>query len=196
MKSNVIVISSEGNNMDAALAEIDKVSRYQELPMKDAMSLRLLAEEMMSMMRAITGNVNGEFWVEDRDGVYELHLVVQSLVDEDMKKQLLSASTSGKNEASRGFMGKIRAFFEPACSVPMFSCGFAGGNPQVLGDCSWSMEDYRDQLRQYREMNENDSREAWDELEKSVVGRVADNVKVSILGRTIEMIIYKKFNED
>ena len=194
MKTDVIVISSEGNNMEAALNEIDKISKYHELPAKDAMSLRLLAEEMMSMMRAIAGNVNGEFWVEDHENVYELHLVVQSLIDEDMKKHLLSASTSGKNEASRGFMGKIRSFFEPASSVPLFSCGFAGGNPQALGDCSWSMEDYRDQLRQYREMNGNDHQEAWDELEKSVVARVADNVKVSILGRRIEMTIYKKFS--
>ena len=55
MKSDVIVISSEGNNMEAALAEVDKISKYHELPVKDAMSLRLLTEETMSMMRASTG---------------------------------------------------------------------------------------------------------------------------------------------
>ena len=36
------------------------------------------------------------------------------------------------------------------------------------------------------------TKEAWDELEKSVVGHLADNVKVSILGRTVEMVIMKK----
>jgi len=34
--------------------------------------------------------------------------------------------------------------------------------------------------------------EAWDELEKSVVARVADDVKISIRGRTVEMTILKK----
>ena len=34
--------------------------------------------------------------------------------------------------------------------------------------------------------------EARDELEKSVVAHVADDVKVSIKGRVVEMIIYKK----
>ena len=33
--------------------------------------------------------------------------------------------------------------------------------------------------------------EAWDELEKSVVAHVADDVKVSIHGRTVEMVIIK-----
>ncbi len=74
----------------------------------------------------------------------------------------------------------------------MFSVGFAGGAPQMHGAYSWSMEDYREQLRQYQVLNERKNQEAWDELEKSVVGRVADDVKVSIRGGTVEMTIFKK----
>ena len=146
----------------------------------------------MAMMRAIAGNVNGEFWIEDQEGECELHLRVRSLVDEKRREQLLSVSTSGKNEATRGFMGKIRSFFEPSYGPPMFSAGFAGGAPTMYGSYTWSMEDYRDQLRQYSETSGESSREAWDELEKSVVAKVADDVKVSILGRVVEMIILKK----
>ena len=58
----------------------------------------------------------------------------------------------------------------------------------------WSMEDYRDQLRQYSEQSKQEAKEAWDELEKSVVGHIADDVKVSILGRTVEMTIEKKLD--
>ena len=192
MKTDVIAISSDGNNMEAALEEIDKISAYKNLSPKNALSLRLLTEEMMAMMRAITGNVNGEFWVEDRDGVlYELHLLVMTLVDDETRRQLLAASSSGKNEATRGFMGKIRYFFEPASGVPMFGSGFTGVIPQAQGTYSWSMEDYRDQLRQYQEKSQNKDQEAWDELEKSVVAKVADDVKVSIRGRTVEMVIIK-----
>ena len=191
MKTDVIAISSEGNNMEAVLKQIDKMTAYKELSPKNAISLRLLTEEMMAMMRAITGKVNGEFWIEDQDDIYKLHLLVRSLVDDDMKKQLLSASSTGKNEAARGFMGKIRSFFEPSSSVPMFSGGIGGGTPQMHGAYTWSMEDYRDQLRQYREMNEK-GKEAWDELEKSVVANVADDVKVSIHGRNVEMTIIKR----
>lgn len=193
MKTDVIAVSGGGNNMEAALKEIDRISVYKGLSAKNAVSLRLLTEEMMAMMRAITGNVNGEFWVEDRDGVYELHLQVKTLLDDDRREQLLSASTSGKNEAARGLMGKIRSFFEPSGGVPLFTSGYDGGTcPQMYGTFSWSMEAYREQLRQFSELNRNDEREAWDELEKSVVAKVADNVKVSIHGHTAEMTIFKK----
>ena len=178
--------------MDAALAQIDKVSAYNGLSSKDALTLRLLAEEVLAMMRAIAGNVNGEFWIEDQDGVYELHLAVRTLVDEKIRQQLLAASSSGKNEATRGFMGKIRSFFEPSSGVPMFSAGFGGGAPQMSESYAWSMDDYRDQLRQRRELDEKDGQEAWDELEKSVVANLADDVRVSIRGRNVEMTILKR----
>lgn len=113
-------------------------------------------------------------------------------MDEKKHEQLLSASTSRKNEAERGFMGKIHSFFEPSSSVPMLSAGLGGGSPQMYQSYVWSMEDYRDQLRQYNEENQNEAKEAWDELEKSVVGHLADDVKVSIRGRVVEMTILKR----
>ena len=192
MKTDVIQISSEGSNMETALAQADKVARYKELSPKNTLYLRLLTEETMALVRAIVGNVNGEFWIEDDQDVYTLHLKVSTLMDEKKKEQLLSASTSGANEATRGFMGKIRAFFEPSSSTPMFSSGFSGVAPAMYGNYVWSMEDYREQLRQYREQNMAGSQEAWDELEKSVVAHVADDVKVSIRGRTVEMVLVKK----
>ncbi len=193
MKTDVITISSEGSNMENVLAQIDKISAYKGLTPKDAMPLRLLTEEMMAMMRAVTGNVNGEFWVEDQDSVYELHLLVKTLVDDKIRRHLLDVSTSGKNEAARGLMGKIRSFFEPSRGVPVFAAGFlGGGTPQMSENYSWSLADYRDQLRQYREINMKATQEEWDELEKSVVAKVADDVKVSIRGRNVEMIIVKR----
>ncbi|MBQ3864404.1 MAG: hypothetical protein II781_01005, partial [Clostridia bacterium] len=177
------------------LTQVDKLVTYKDLSSKNALYIRLLTEEMMAMMRAITGNVNGEFWIEDQDNIYELHLRVRSLVGKETKEQLLSASSSGRNGATRGFMGKIRSFFEPSSGAPMFSSGFSGGAvPQSYGNYAWSMEDYRDQLRQYREQNQGGKQEDWDELEKSVIAKAADDVKISIRGRIIEMTVLKKMN--
>ena len=117
--------------------------------------------------------------------MYELHLKVDTLTNANKREQLLSASTTGKNEATRGFMGKIRAFFQPSAGAPVFATGFVGGAPQMYGSYEWSMEDYREQ-------NAEGSQEAWDELEKSVMSHVADDVKVSIRGRDVELVIYKK----
>ena len=191
MKTDIVVISGEGHSMEAVLGQVDAVAAYKGLSRKGALHLRLLAEETMAMVRAITGEFNGEFWIEDRNGVCELHLKAETTTDAYEREQLLSASTTGRNEAARGFMGKLRAFFQSASENPEFASGFSYGTTQMYGSYEWSMKDYREELRKCRGQNVEGSQEAWDELEKSVVSRVADDVRVSILGKTVEMTIAK-----
>ena len=198
MKTDVITVSGKGKRVEAALKQVEKVAAYKGLSPKNTLHLRLLAEEMMQMMRSITGEPEGEFWIEDNDGEYELHLRVATRLNIEKREQLLSASSSGKNESARGLMGRIRAFFDWGCDEDYD--GFAG--PYMLPDAfehstspaldwEWSMRRYENVLS--AKIDEDDSaREVWDELEKSVVKNVADDVKVAIRGGYVEMIILKK----
>ncbi len=195
MKSDIIRISNTEQGMEQPLVQVEKVAAYKALSEKSTMYLRLLTEEMMALVRSITGKAEGEYWIEDSDGVYQLHLRVNTLLDSSKRDKLIDASTSKKNEAARGLMGKIRAFFEYTDGDPFFDDGFMmRAESQMYGAMVWSLEDYREQLIQYREQNRQGAQEAWDELEKSVVSHVADEIKVSIKGRVVEMIIFKKLD--
>ena len=193
MKTDVIVINSQGEHMESARQQTEKVAAYKGLTKKNALHLRLLVEEMMGMMRSITGEVEGQFWIEDEDGVYKLHLLVETGMTAKKREKLISASTSGQNEASRGLMGKIRSFFEPEEDQPTFFIPSAFDSPEMLGDTGWSMFAYREQLEQYIREQRDGADDAWDELDKSVISHVADDVLVSIRGRKVEMVIVKKF---
>ena len=192
MKSDVIVVTNDEKSVEKVLEQVNKVSVYKELSDKDALHLRLLAEEMMSMINSIAGNVKGKFWIEDEDGVYQLHLEAETDMDAEKRKQLISASTSGQNDANRSLMGKLRAFFEPEDDFPVFYDAVMSPMNDIYGDMAWSMRVYREQVMQYMKQKREGAAEAWDELEKSVVAHVADDVKVSIRGRTVEMTIIKK----
>ena len=189
MKSDVIAVSSRQDRTEEVLSLAERVAAYHALSPKAALHLRLLAEEMMNMMRAIAGDVNGTFWIENDGAQFELHLRANTVVDFYKREQLLSASTNGKNEADRGLMGKIRAFFEPIDGVPMMLDLNGDGTGT---DLSWSMCAYREQVVQAVHQNLTGAAKAWDELEKSVVAHIADEVKVSIRFREAEMTVYKK----
>ena len=198
MKSDVIIVSNSGSKMEEALAETEKVAAYKELSRRNALHLRLLTEEMMGMMRSITGETNGEFWIEDEDGVYQLHLRVATRLSADEREQLLAASSTGKNESARGLMGRLRDFFDwssdedlDAVSNPLLLPDMFDSTSPTL-DWEWSMIRYENALSARVEKNEAGAKEAWDELEKSVVKHVADDVKVSIRSGIVDMIIYKK----
>jgi len=199
MKTDVITVSSRGNRMDAALAQVDKVCAYKGLNGKNALHLHLLAEEMMGMMRSITGETSGQFWIEDEDDVYSLHLAVNTSMNSGKRDQLLSAATSGKNESAKGLMGRLRDFFDRESDEDVAALSSSLLMPEMYDQFSsptlemeWTMARYESGLASRVKQDDPAAKEAWDELEKSVVAHVADDVKVSIRGRSVEMIIIKK----
>ena len=138
MKTDVIAVSSSGNQIGKALEQVEKMAAYKGLSRKDTLHLRLLTEEMMGMMRSITGEKDGYFWIEDEAGEYQLHLQVNTMLNWE-----------------------------------------------------WSMLAYQETLSKYTAKDEK-ARAMWDELEKSVVTHVADDVKVAIRGQMAEMTIIKR----
>jgi len=200
MKTDIIRVSSRGSRIETALQQADFVAGYKHLSPKSALHLRLLTEEMMGMIRSITGETEGEFWIEDQDDEFQLHLRVDTTMDSEKRERLLSASTSGKNESAKGFMGRLRNFFDleadadvAAAAGPMYAGIYQDASTGAMLDYEWSLLRYEEGLNARGE-NDPIAREGWDELEQSVVAHVADDVKVSIRGRTVEMIILKKMS--
>ena len=199
MKTDIITVSAKGKKIETALEQVEKVAAYKGLSPKNTLHLRLLTEEMMGLMRSITGEPEGEFWIEDHDGEFELHLRVASRMNLEKREQLLSVSASGKNEAARGLMGRIRAFFDWGCdeeydglTMAMMPDAFEHSSSPML-DWEWSMRRYENAVS--AKMGEDEAaREAWDELEKSVVKNVADDVRVFIRGGYVELTILKKMD--
>ena len=157
----------------------------------------LLTEEMMGLMQSVTGASEGEFWIEDEDGEYRLHLLVRTLLSTEKKEQLLSVSASGKNESAKGLMGRLREFFdwgidEDITSNSLFLPDMYEHTSSPMLDWEWSMRQYETALSARVAKDEPGAQEAWDELEKSVVKKVADDVKVYIRRGTAEMVILKK----
>ena len=199
MKSDIISVTGAASQMEAALHEAEKVTAYKALSGKNALHLRLLTEEMMGLMRSITGEKEGRFWIEDQDGMYELHLVTETRLTSGKREKLLSAATSGKNESARGLMGRLRDFIERGADAdlagmtsPLFLEGMYEHSSTPVLDMEWSMSRYQNALAPSVSLREQKALDAWDELEKSVVARVADDVKVSIRGSEVSLTIYKK----
>ena len=198
MKTDVITVSAKGKRISTALEQVEKVAAYKALSPKSTLHLRLLTEEMMGLMRSITGEPEGEFWIEDDNGEYQLHLRVATRLSIEKREQLLAVSASGKNESAKGLMGRIRAFFDWGCdedydgfvSPLMMPDAFEHSSSPTL-DWEWSMRQYERGLSALAGENA-EAKEAWDELEKSVVKNVADDVKVFIRSGSVELVILKK----
>lgn len=194
MQSDVIHVSNGGAGFEAALEQTEKVAAYLGLEHMDTLHLRLFGEETMGMMRALTGEQEADFWLEANNKCVRLHLRAKTVMNAEKRKKLLDVSTSGENAAVKGVMGRIRDVFQRALEQ-MDEMGVESPIPgAVLGDISgasvniWTLTQYKNAIR-----TEPEEAEAWDELERSVISKLADEVQISIHSKLVEMIISKQF---
>ena len=205
MISDIVKIDNQGLGMEEALDVTEKIGEFGGLDSKKNIRLRLLAEELIGLMRGIAGNIKGDFWVEKHGQKYILHLKSDIDLSREMREKFINVSTSGTNSAAKGFMGKIRDIIATSLlptedieaamiSVPMgyMSLGSQGSFESNANIYLWSLQNYKNSLNDENTVIEN-KEEAWDELEKSIVASIADDVQVSVKGTTVEIAIYKNF---
>ena len=203
MKTSKIKVNSRGYGMEYALDEVEDFSRLMGFDERSARRARLLAEETMSMVRAIVDEFSASFWMESTPECNcELHLQAEAPMDYDKKQELISASTQQRNEASVGIMGKIKDFIEDSMYNMRDGASVAVGDSQAMGMGGvviadiymWSLQQYRQDVQEQKEKGDDEAiDDMLDELEKSIVANIADDVKVSVKGNSIEMIIRKNF---
>lgn len=178
MKSNVVMIDNKGNGFAEALEETAKVADFEGLGEKNALHLRLIAEEMLSLARSITGEMRASYWIENEGANYRMSMATQAVMDKVMRERLIASSTSRKNEAAETFLGRLRDSFERAMALDPAFEDSAGAIPDEVGaDVSWwRVED-----------------SGWDGYERSVLRAVADDVKVFVRGNDVELTVSKTF---
>ena len=203
MKTDICTISSDKETFGAIFAEVEKSAEYNKLPKKPALQLRLLAEELVGMLPELLEVGGGKFWIENEGNNFELHASIKaerlSMFD---KEDILSLSKSGKNAASKGIINKIRLVAEGMLDGYLEAAKVTGGGEYYdfydMGACAantyddrwlhaWSLSSYKEYA------DDNKDSDAWDELEKSIIANLADDVIVGVIGRNVDIVIKKKF---
>lgn len=201
MVTDTINVSSDGSGREEALLETEKLADYISLGSKQRLRLRLLAEETLGLVAAISKDFTARYRAESLEtGKCIIHLEADADMDYGKRKEFISVSTSGKNEASKGFMGKIRSLFENGLGhgseelsgVPAYMEMGMTGSADMQGANNimyiWSLENYREGISGSSDTGE-DAFGAGDELEKSIVASLADDVKVAVSGNKVELTI-------
>jgi len=189
------------NTDEKASAAIDMVDQFldgKNLDRKKKIHLRLLAEETVGMVKAMTEDFEAFIWMEEDNGEYRVKLNLKTEMDREKKEELLSLSTTGENTAAKGFMGRLREVienslldFDSTLKLQQQNEANVGYNYMgmgVVGDASmagtpivWSLAGYKQTLE--------DGEEAWDELERSIVASLAKDVTIGIRSNVVDMTI-------
>ena len=198
MKSDIYTLESLESDFRAIPAEAEKVAGYNGLDDKSTRRLRLLSEEMICMLPQLLIYGKGQFWIENEGRNYELHLHVKpDDTDSFDREAVIGVSTNKKNAAAKGIISKICCMVETmldenAKIAKENPYGFSMAySPAYPGGMTWSLLSYRNALS---EPESNERSEEWDELEKSIISKLADEVKVWLENDSTQVVIERYFN--
>lgn len=195
MKSNVCKIEKGTRDLDAILKECERVATYNDLTHKQSLQLRLLCEEIDGMLPNIIDEFEGKLWIDFENGVCKVNIsIIIPEINTDKKNELISIANNKKNAAVVGIVGRIRNALENFMLNEDVKSAFAAssGILCLAGECLdysyyWTLDQYRSTVKKEEQADD------WDELEKSVIASVADDVIVGVKGSQADIIIVKKF---
>ena len=177
MKSNIVKIDNHGKGIDQLMTEISKVAVYEEINEKDAMKPKLLAEEMVSLISGLDGDVQANVWIESKDRNCVITLTTRTVLDKEERYCLISSTTSRKNEITKTFLGRVRDALEEAMAS------------DVDHDYNLVPQELSSDLPQPQT-----EEGGWDGAERKVMRALADNVRITIRSHRVKMVVTKKFD--
>ncbi|WP_028243495.1 hypothetical protein [Pseudobutyrivibrio ruminis] len=214
--SSQIYVSSDEESLEQAYKKVDNCVAELSLKNKDSLRIKLLLEETIGMFEGMTNVFTALLWVEKYKDECAVKLVGNANIDADAKIDLLSVASSGTNQLAHGFMGKVKDIIETGVlnyeavmklqqeynGTPVNYAGLGvysdmgiAANPNAFSGMMWSMEDYRASLADGKAENSG-MMEAWDELEKSIVANIADDVIVGVNKNKVQITMIYKMKEE
>lgn len=202
--SDKFMVNSDAGRMAAARYATEDFAWQIKLDKRDALRLDLLVEETLGMVKNMLEDFYGQLWFTADGKACEIHFEATSDMDVEKRQELLSVSSTGKNVAHRGFMAKLGEVISGALhgfgrtmdayGQETVKYGIVHSPSPMMGNADmmtvWTLQTYRDGLDQ---ACDDEAEAALDELEKSIVAKLADDILVGVKGDRINLVIKKQF---
>lgn len=202
MKTDVYKFERAVSDLDGITEIAGRAASYSGLDEEQELKLMLLCEELIEMLPNLLIYGKGEFWIETKDKNFEIHSVVEAddLLTGADRKEIMKVSKSGRNVAATGIMNKIKVAAEMMLANYALSNGVGGdveydSEPLEFYDYGltdpfaqqdmWSLKAYKKKVKS--------NTEDWDELERSIIANLADDVTVGIISGKVEITVKKQF---
>ena len=175
MRSDIVWIDNNGKGFEEAIEQTKKIAEFEGVGEMETIRLQVLAEEMLSLARSVTGELQASFWIEMEDMQAVMHMTTRTELNKEERAELIASSTSRKNEAATSFLGKLRDRIEMAIAAePTHYIPSA----DLMSDLPFGL---------YEEQE-------WDGYERSILRRMADNVSIGIKGDVVDIVVTKRLD--
>lgn len=203
MQTTEYIFVDSDNLGDKLFDKADDSIASLELSKKDSIHLKLLFEEAVGMLKQMTTDYHALVYFTKYKEECCLNMTCKTEMDANKKSELLDISSNRENSAVKGFMSKVSDIIENGvlnyAEVMKLQQEYGGGyvNYGTMGmygglegtadsGIMWSMFEYRGALEMAKESDES-AKEAWDELERSIVASLVKDVLIGVKGNRVDV---------
>ena len=176
IKSEHVKIRDVNDDIERAYEVLADYAFDAGIKDKDYLRLRLLAEEVLRLVKQILGSRNVDLWFEGNSRVSRIIMDCKGSLEGSKKDELGSISTSGSVTEEKGFFSML---------ADMFLIKY----PE---ERTWSLKEYQRQL-QAKKAEDKYSPDAWEDLERSLVANLADDIEIRMCDGHIRMVVTKDY---
>ena len=172
-KTNKLQKEAGENMLQDSLSAAELFAKKQKLNKRSSMQLQLLTEESADLFQTLLAQAKREFWIEGTSSGYRIHLRARVSVNTLTEYQkLLEISSSGKNEVVNTINRRIL-------------------EAVLIGINKLQNKNKEQSDRTYKWSLDKDQVDV-DEIRKSILGKIASGVQVSVTPRWVEMVVVKE----
>jgi len=176
MESEHVLIGNIKDNFDRVEDILDNYLFRIGITGKNDLRFTLLSEEALRLARSIVEDDSGiEIWFEGDDKVSHIYLRIKGTFDANKEEEFVSISSSGTNSSDKTFFDELKRFFV---------------KPQKA---TWSLAEYTKELNEKKRQDKY-AQDSWDNLERSVIANLANDIVVQVKDGIVVMDITKKFD--
>lgn len=194
-------------SINSAISEAERYATSENLDNGMKLRLRLLSEELLSLVKGLPHMKDGDFFIE-RDGTdYDICFDANAKINKKTREQLLEVSSTNKNEAYIGISGMVTQAIDSM--ILMGASDRQGVNKLSMNameesigrdedNYKWSYNIYKE-----KELNSNidsDSEEQGvvnsEEIGKSVLTKLSDDIRISVRTNKVSIRVLVKNEED
>ena len=174
-KTDALRLAPEERGLDEAIETGRRFAGLQRMDGRAALQLELLTEETMGLMQQFTEQSWREFWIEGSRAAYRIHLRTFVQINSlDEYQKLIKLSSTGQNEVLKSVNARILE------AVLIGRDKLLKKNKGQEQSVEWQLSE--EKLEE-------------DEIGKSILGKLASDVRVSINREWVELTVLKKTGE-
>lgn len=193
MKTDELKITQSPQEMENTLDKIELIALYTGMSRKEATSMRLLAEELLTATRSILLVAEGCLWMETDEERFTLHLRVTRPEHTAERKKLVALSKSGKATPPKGLFTRLGAALqdillsnENTDMMVLFTSYSMYSSPMFqMGDM------YAYHYLPPQNQPEDKPKDELAGIEKSIIDAIVDDILVSVGLNYVEITAIK-----